>query len=409
MNKKIIFFAMATIAFVACSESSDVAGGSIEDQNAVSEEQLVEWYNFGVQTAGAAYTKLDGGGLNEFDNGARAECTADSASLSMTIQISGLEMITTLKGEGLGEVCDSAFAGFESSCKSAPNGEFYSISKGCKDSAFDAACRVRHVESESVNMIVSRFGNSAAERCAEMSKRAQTSMGRFVTLSSTSKGDGEPAASSSSEAPVVCESCGTASHSDSETVEIDSSRTLNNYTLQYAESLEELSFDSHVLAYNGSVSRECVSFAERSMAVNTTDVVPNSPLTQIDRDSVFMCFPMTAKLMENLPQQKTEGCRYFVTLASDGGQPTGHVLSRVADGELEFTSVVPGGNCMISAAFFSVFFLVEDCKGELNSTEYQSSKKTFRSEIWKCEDGKYSPSKNALSYFEWFSEKLIEK
>ena len=40
------------LLFSACSETDQAAGGTIEDQNAVSETQINEWYNFGSHQVG---------------------------------------------------------------------------------------------------------------------------------------------------------------------------------------------------------------------------------------------------------------------------------------------------------------------------------------------------------------------
>ena len=90
-----------------------------------------------------------------------------------------------------------------------------------------------------------------------------------------------------------------------------------------------------------------------------------------------------------------------------GGLLTGSVLSHVADGELEFTKVKPSGECVSSDDYFSVFFLIEDCKNEIMSTEPQVTHKTFESEFWKCEDGNYSPNPKANPYGEWFRGSLL--
>ncbi|MBR4399191.1 MAG: hypothetical protein IKT05_08465 [Fibrobacter sp.] len=378
----------------ACSESDKAAGGSIEDQNAISEDQIKEWYNFGVDENEVARTLLTGGELAVMNNGSgmRAECTADSSALAMTIQISEDVVISTLNASKLGESCDSMFVEFKASCNDKENSKFFSISNGCKDGSFDAACRISEIESDSANMLISYFSNTAANRCSAISKNAQTSTGRFEIPSSSST-----AGKSSSSISEPDTSSREVTNPIDTTVSIDSSRTLENYVMQFAASTEELSFDNHVIAYNGTPKMSCMDFAERATGVSTTDLIPNSPIVPIERDSIVLCFPMTAKLLKE--QNSEENCRYFMTFVSDGGQPTGHVLSSVANGELEFTSVKRSGMCPTSNMFFAVFFLIEDCKNEIESTEFQTTHKTFSSKIWSCEEGNYNP--DAFTYGEW--------
>ena len=80
-------------------------------------------------------------------------------------------------------------------------------------------------------------------------------------------------------------------------------------------------------------------------------------------------------------------------------EPTGHVLSSIANGELEFTSVNRSGMCAKSNMFFAVFFLIEDCENEIEATEFQTSHKTFTSEIWNCENS--NSNSNVSAYREW--------
>ena len=394
MKKELFISAATFIALAACSESDKTAGGSIEDPNAISEDQIKEWYNFGVDENEVARTLLTGGELAVMNNGSgmRAECTADSTALAMTIQISESVVISTLNASKLGESCDSMFVEFKASCNDKESSKFFSISNGCKDGSFDAACRISEIESDSANMLISYFSNTAAERCSAISKNAETSTGRFEIPSSSSNA-GESSSSISEPDTIIRE---VVSPVDT-AVSIDSSRTLENYVMQFAASTEELSFDNHVIAYNGTPMMSCMDFAERATGVSTTDLIPNSPFVPIERDSIVQCFPITAKLLKE--KNSEENCRYFMTFASDGNQPTGHVLSSVANGELEFTSVKRSGMCPTSNMFFAVFFLIEDCKNEIESTEFQTTHKTFSSKIWSCEEGNYNP--DAFTYGEW--------
>ena len=391
-----------TLLLESCSESNKVSGGTIEDQNALLEKQVNDWYDYGLDLNEAAYAKIDGGRLAVLDDGsgARAECTADSASIAMTIQISGSVVVTTLKAEGLEQSCDSAFAEFKTNCDDKPNGEFFTLSEGCKEGAFDAACRVKTIESDSAGILITNFSAIATNRCFEMSRNAQNSTGRGVTPSSSSKG-GE---SSSSSSAGGREPLSTISPSDT-AITIKYDQTLENYVLQYTSSVEQLSFDEHVIAYNGLPGMNCIDFAELTLNVNTMEL--KSPLVKIEENDVSRCFPMTAKIMKNRLKEKNESCQYFITFVDGGGLLTGSVLSHVADGELEFTKVKPSGECVSTDDYFSVFFLIEDCKNEIMSTEPQVTHKTFESEFWKCEDGNYSPTPKADSYGEWFKESLL--
>ena len=406
MKKELFISTMTLIALTACSESEKAAGGTIEDNNA----SLEEWFNYGLDWKESAYAKIDGGKIAMAEGnktGSRAECTADSATFAMTIQIEDGASISTQQATGLGNSCDSIYAAFKTSCTDAPNSEFLVHSDftitGCKDGAFKAVCIINEIEDGSASALISDFSAVAAKRCSDMSKGAESSTGRYETPSSSSKKN-EGFSSSSS---VIEEDPITPQQPSDTVVTIDSSKTLENYVLQYASSAEQLSFDNHVIAYNGSPKWACIEFTEQATGVSTTDLIKNSPVIQINTSDIPTCFPMTAKLMSEHPTEKE--CRYFMTLSNDGTQPTGHVLSNITNDELEFTSAYPSGMCARTNMFQSVFFLIEDCNNEINPTDPQTTHKSLNSEIWKCEDGQASPSPIVYSYMEWFSGKLIKE
>lgn len=407
MNKKIIIFASTFAALVACSESEKVVGGTIEDQNAASDKQVREWLNFGTEWNESSYAKFEGGrsAVSGDGNGGRVECVADSASLAMTMQIYNSSAVSTMSGNRLVNSCDSVFAEFKAECDKAPNSEFYTPSNGCKDGAFEAVCLMKHIASDSANKQVSGYIDIAMERCNEMTRNARSSswLGGMSMSSSSTELDGSSSSIIIEEVPEIEPVRDTA-------ITVNYNSTLENYVLQFAENAEQLSFDEHVIAYNGSPDRGCSNYAKNITNENPYDVVRNTPMVQMDTSDIWKCFPMTAKILDEHPREAN--CRYFMTLVGDGSQPTGHVLSRIAGDTLEFTSVtpsaIPGGYCMATGMFFSVFFLIEDCENEFNPTAPEGVYNSFKSELWKCGGDDLSGSSNVGAYGEWFNGKLIE-
>lgn len=394
----------------SCSDSGKISGGSIEDENAISENQINEWYSFGIDVKASALTKIDGGELAVLDNGsgARAECSADSSAMAMTIQISNLNAISTLEASGFGNSCDSIFTTFKAHCSDTPNSEFYSISKGCKNGAFDAACRMRKINADSINTLISDFNTDVGNRCFEMSKNAKHSTGSSEIASSASKNSTSSSSSQANQASTGNES---SSSTDVEAFPSDTTccntsikenQTLKNYILQFTTNTNILSFDKHVIAYNSSPKFECIE----ATGFTSIDLVTSSTFVQIDASTIQQCFPMTAKIMNESATAQGENCRYFITSSTEGGEPTGIVLSSISDGAIEFTSVVPGGNCLINDALFTAYFLIEDCDEKIKSTEPQVTRKTFKSETWKCEEGSTSPTPAAVTHGERFNETL---
>lgn len=305
-----------------------------------------------------------------------------------------------MSGNKLVNSCDSVFAEFKAECDKEPNSEFYTPSNGCKDGAFEAACRMKHVESDSANKLVSEYVHIASERCNVMTGNAQSSSGIYwITMSSSST---ELNGSSSS---IFIEEDSVITPVRDTAITVNYNRTLENYVLQFAENTEQLSFDEHVIAYNGYSGFGCSNYSKNLM--NKTDhPTKNSPVYQMDTSDIWMCFPMTAKIMDEHP--RGANCRYFVISDYDGGQPVGHVLSRFADDAIEFTSVfrsvAPGGACGVTGMILSVAFLIEDCENEFNLTAPETIDNSFTSESWKCGED----NRDVEAYGEWFSGKLIE-
>lgn len=198
-NKKYMLLFVGSIALLgeSCSESDKVSDGIIEDQNAVTETLLSEWYLFGSGEQNATVSRIDGGSLSILNNGtgARGECSGDSMTMTMTIQISESMEINTLNISGFNESCDSIYAAFEADCNSKELGEIYSISKGCAEGSFDAACRIRSVEIGFANALIDSFGVEVEGLCKKISESSQNASGRFE---SSDKPDVKPVVSSSS-------------------------------------------------------------------------------------------------------------------------------------------------------------------------------------------------------------------
>jgi hypothetical protein len=404
-NESLILLIFPFVLLTAsCSEQNKVSGGTIEDGNAVSVEQVNNWYAFGLDLNESAYKQIDGGKLAVLDDGsgARAECFADSASLAMTVQIANETAITTMKSNKLIGACDSIFMAFKTNCIDTLNADFYSISQGCKGDAFDAACRVDTMAGYFENILIAEFSTAATKLCSEMAKNAQVSVGLYEITSSASI-DSESSSSQDKRDSTICENCNNTVLDT--TIIIDSSHTLGNYILQYSTDLKEISFDNHVIAYNGSLSRDCIEYVEHTAGIDMPAMALKSMPVETDSGDISNCFPMTSKIMEKNLLAKT--CRYYMVVADNGGQSTALVLTNIADGELEITNVMLGGDCKISDAIIPVLFLIEDCENGISYENMQVVYKNFKGEALTCEEG--SAISKVNSYGEWFNERLFKE
>lgn len=398
--KKILFAFLSLCPFIflanACSESSKVSGGTIEDENAISEQQLKEWYNFGIGRKDVVLTKLDGGEFAAMidGTGARAECSANKIRMTMTMQIYESSAIKTFNAINFNERCDSVFASFKQNCSLSDGSKFYSLSNSCSDGAFDAACQMNN--SIPSNLILADFESEAASNCTAIAKDAQNSTGTFETATSSSSSFNKASSSSYANDKL--------SYSEPE---ILYGRTLENYVLLFTDNQETFSFDKQVIAYNGTPSASCTDFVYHTTGLSTTELYKQIPIIPANESGISLCFPMTDKILKN-HHANDDKCDFFMTFISDGSQPIGHILNRISETEFKFIAIEPSGECTFINKFSSVFFLIQNCSNNENVSNPQSILTTIKSEKWKCDEPKTSPAEGVIPYGEWFSSSLID-
>jgi hypothetical protein len=154
--------------------------------------------------------------------------------------------------------------------------------------------------------------------------------------------------------------------------------TLDEYTAQFTDNPEELSFDSHVLAYNGQIPFEAIFVTDGNVAMMT---IPSSQSTimEVQASEIPRFFPKMSSVAKDKLQKA--GCKTYVVTDIDAGQPTGHVLTSVSNGTLEITSVIQGGLFATTNDYFPVAFLVQDCDGLIDENSTVTSK-LYTSKTW---------------------------
>ena len=403
-------FALAMLG--ACSDDKSVAGATV-DPDVLAEKDGEQVINF--LSKPSSTVNLENGSLDVYDseNGASGQCIADGKSYAAKIQVQKgekLEVRTSLEVKNYGDDCESLFKDFKNGCDSR-NGGFKEISKDCKTGKFSVWCAYNGENSDSFNSVFDEFLNKVGETCASLSANAESTYGEFQTPSSTSKGSDVAPVSSSANDPVdippedIDKYTQYPSDMGEGGVDVPSTgitvKTLNNYTAQFTDNPAELSFDSHVLAYNGRVPSGC-----RALDNAIDDLDLNSAVKKIDVEKIGECFPTTVETAKMADYKFDEKCRYYVVAIPDGSQPTGHAITKVEKDVIEITSIAAGGMCALTQVFFDVIFLVEDCEGLINESTSMTHNK-FTSTIWACEEGSYSPTKEASAYGEWFRDDLI--
>lgn len=407
--------AFALTLLGACSDDNSTAGATVDP------DVLAEKINFSLNPSSTIALKNGSITVYDEENGASGLCATEGMSYASKIQVregENLDVVTSLEYKGESDVCENLYKEFKNECESR-KGDFEERDKDCKKGGFSIWCQYDGDESDSTKSVLDEFIAKMSDDCNKLTEGAESLYGEYTTPSSTSKDDGDvvPASNSSTD-PVDIPpedidkytqypSDSSDKKDDDGEVDVPSTGilvpTLDNYTAQFTDDPAELSFDSHVLAYKGRAS--CSVINEGKSIIETTSEM-DSRLYAIAADEIEECFPETAEAAKAIEYKFKENCNYFVVTSSDGMQPTGHSITKVAKDAIEFTSVSTGGMCMLSQAFFDVIFLIEDCDN-LISESTKTTNKTFTSETWACEEGSYSPAKSASAYGEWFRADLI--
>ena len=179
--------------------------------------------------------------------------------------------------------------------------------------------------------------------------------------------------------------------------------TLDEYTAQFADNPEELSFDSHVLAYKAPIPFDAIFVTDGNVAVMT---IPSSQSTiiEVQASEIPRFFPKMSSVAKDKLQK--EGCKTYVVTDIDASQPMGHVVTSVAEGTIEITSVLQGASAAFGGvivqtnAYFPVAFLVQDCDGLIDENTTVTSK-VYTSNTWNYDDGTY-----VSAYGEWIRADL---
>jgi len=404
--------ALALCALSACSSDDSSIAGSTTIPNATANNDsnsIVtndQFTKIVFMTEATSVDSLQGGELKVFEeeNGAMAACSADDKAYSSEIQIDNNNMVVThLKLKNAGNLCEGILIRFSEACgkQAAPwakcdeNG---SVETFCGDYRMTSitkctannppSCTTTEADTTiTFGTLVSDFYAGVSDICNKISEGAESTSGRFEIPSSSSGKQDSEIESSPSEEPI------TSSNSNP----IDTvSFTLENYTAQFTESASELSFDSLVLAYNGSLRNVIMDDSNRM-------VWGANFVKELSTEEVSTYFPLTAAVAEE--RINPDNCKLFIVTTSDYGGPTGHVLTELDEGGIKFSSVhATGQQCIQTNAITTVAFLVRDCNGVVDvNAEFTSS--SYASTLWSCESGQFTESE---AYGEWFRADLAK-
>lgn len=319
------------------------------------------------------------------ENAASGSCTSGQQELTGVVRIKDSLITRAYSGKNLKVDVDDLVYMFQKSCAHTYNDLMFIADTLTKtEDSFEYIC-VTESEYMSIDEVLGLFEGIMTTNCKELEIQD-----RLDSLDSAKA--------------VNTTSIIEFSKEDTSTIVLDTSlRTLEAYAFQYAKP-EELSFDSHVMAYKSSLSTEC--FKAMGLYQEGDGFISmglSGNLTPIERDALPTCFPKSDSAIGFLTREAS--CKYYIVSSDDGGQPTGHVLTKVTADTVETLGIGPGGTCVRTSAFFTVYFLVEDCEDLISENTVVKHSGAI-SERWKCEEDESSPSLNAISYGEWYKGNL---
>ncbi len=165
--------------------------------------------------------------------------------------------------------------------------------------------------------------------------------------------------------------------------------------------LDEISFDNHVMAYNSSLTPSCeetiVSYDEEERIV---------PLQAVSNETIEKCFPQTAPLLKQKFISNTEATFYAFVLEMSA-TPQFAVLNKFAEDGINIVVVNPGGeNCILDAWGPIVVFLLANVDGAIKIENIPITNETVQSKIWTCDEKGNIPI-SLRTYGEWFSDSLL--
>lgn len=386
MKKQII--AMGTLSLLALTACTDnnTAGNAIEP-NAIAEATIdfQKIYTFSTEaTASSLIQDIVSVDTYEEENAASASCEAAEQKLTGVTRIQDGLITRAYSGRNLRVDVDNMVYMLKKTCAytfDAANASIDSLITTAD--GFDFAC-VTTTDIMNIDEALFTFNDVMAVQCKVLKNKV--------------KQDSQDSANAVNTPAAIL-----LPREDPDTISIDtSSRTLSAYAAQLARP-EDLSFDSHVVAYNGSIplleestEQETISFA-------------NGQIRLISRDNIAKFYPLTDSIIDF--SKRNISCKYYEVGASDYTQPTAHILTKVTRDTIETISIYRGYNndktllpCMVTNSISFVTFLIEDCEGIINENTVVS-RRYAESGRWICGT---SNEYKVRAYGEWYNDSLLE-
>ena len=373
----------AAIEGNAVAQNSSSSDGASNSSSSSAENAKVDINFLTNSTSSVVLNRISISVYGEED-GTSASCSVGEKSYTAKMKVSDGVVEQLMELKNFGSACDSVLNAFVSSCPvkaSVYNETNYKKSCDEKGSVIALCHDARAVP---LTVCTNTVPGSCTTIPADTTVDFNEILNDFVTSSDNM--------------------CNALHEEGGDVVVADSiSFTLDEYTAQFTDNPEELSFDSHVLAYNGQIPFDAIFVTDGNVAVMT---IPSSQSTimEVQASEIPRFFPKMSSVAKDKLQKV--GCKTYVVTDIDASQPTGHVLTSVSNGTVEITSVVQGASAAVGGvivqtnAYFPVAFLVQDCDGLIDENTTVTSK-VYTSNTWNYDDGTY-----VSAYGEWIRADL---
>lgn len=376
---------LSLLALTACTDNN-TAGNAIEP-NAIAEATIdfQKIYTFSTEaTASSLIQDIVSVDTYEEENAASASCEAAEQKLTGVTRIQDGLITRAYSGRNLRVDVDNMVYMLKKTCAytfDAANASIDSLITTAD--GFDFAC-VTTTDIMNIDEALFTFNDVMAVQCKVLKNKV--------------KQDSQDSANAVNTPAAIL-----LPRENPDTISIDtSSRTLSAYAAQLARP-EDLSFDSHVVAYNGSIP-----LLEESTEQETISYA-NGQIRLISRDNIAKFYPLTDSIIDF--SKRNISCKYYEVGASDYTQPTAHILTKVTRDTIETISIHRGYNndktllpCMVTNSISFVTFLIEDCEGIINENTVVS-RRYAESGRWICGT---SNEYKVRAYGEWYNDSLLE-
>ena len=373
----------AAIEGNAVAQNSSSSDGASNSSSSSAENAKVDINFLTNSTSSVVLNRISISVYGEED-GTSASCSVGEKSYTAKMKVSDGVVEQLMELKNFGSACDSVLNAFVSSCPvkaSVYNETNYKKSCDEKGSVIALCHDTRAVP---LTVCTNTVPGSCTTIPADTTVDFNEILNDFVTSSDNM--------------------CNALHEEGGDDVVADSiSFTLDEYTAQFTDNPEELSFDSHVLAYNGQIPFDAIFVTDGNVAVMT---IPSSQSTimEVQASEIPRFFPKMSSVAKDKLQKV--GCKTYVVTDIDASQPMGHVVTSVAEGTIEITSVLQGASAAVGGvivqtnAHFPVAFLVQDCDGLIDENTTVTSK-VYTSNTWNYDDGTY-----VSAYGEWIRADL---